>query len=411
MVLPILALSLLPPIALLVAIIGLWRNPSQWRVYLPLYIYVIFIGAYCYVPMQGSNVDLVRYLPTIEEYGRLSLMEALGYSDDILFATDILFWICGHLRLPHLVPAFTTATVYAVSGYMTCDVAERYESNRYIGGILLFQFMMIPYISIINNIRNVFGLSVIILGVYLDLVKRKKNALIWFLYISGSLMHLSCFIIVVFRILSGLSKKFFEALLLIPAVFSSVIFLLYNNRSMFNFGGLFGSSVQRIIQKLYGYLINTTSEYAIAATTALSYVYNRWIMMVGVFLLLILLYYMIRYKRMLFKDNIYFYSFAGMIASLTLACNVFAIPNYWRFAAAMYVLSGTIFVPLLCNRKRLPVFIKTLLLVSLCLGPLGLFIHYWQNRSYDFTEWAINSMLTNYLTIFYYIFKFLLGLG
>lgn len=405
MILPALALCILTPLALLTSIVGLWKSPSKWRTFLPIYIYVIFVGAYCYAPLQGSNVDLVRYFPEIEIYGRMTLAEAFLYNNDILYARDLLFWLCGHLHVIHLVPAITTSVVYSVAGYITCDVAERYDSRRYIGIILLFQFMMLPYVSIINNVRNVFGFSLIIIAAYFDIVKDKRPLWVWLFYAAGSLMHLSCFILIVFRILSRFSKKVFEIVLIVPFIFSSLVYLIYDYSYIFSFGGSFGNSIQTIIRKLYRYMTNTTTVYAIKAATSQTYIMNRMIMMVGVVLALILIYYGIRYKKSLFRDDLRFYAFAGMIAMMTLASNVFAVPNYWRFAAAFYIVIGIMLIPLLSNYRELPLLIKAITSLSLTLGPLGLFIQYWQMRGYDFKGWGISILFTDYITILFDIFK------
>ena len=181
--LPVLCFGIIVPLALIVAVLGIWKNPSRWRLFFPMLVYVLFVGAYCYIPGTNSNVDLVRYFPEVELYGEMSLSEAFSYADDVLYARDFLFWLCGHLHATHLVPAITTAAVYGVAGYISCDSAERCDAKRYIGGILLFQLMMLPYISIINNIRNVSGFSLIILAAYLDIVKQKKTIWVWLCYL------------------------------------------------------------------------------------------------------------------------------------------------------------------------------------------------------------------------------------
>ncbi len=409
--LPVLCFGIIVPLALIVAVLGIWKNPSRWRLFFPMLVYVLFVGAYCYIPGTNSNVDLVRYFPEIELYGEMSLSEAFSYADDVLYARDFLFWLCGHLHATHLVPAITTAAVYGVAGYISCDSAERCDAKCYIGGILLFQLMMLPYISIINNIRNVSGFSLIILAAYLDIVKQKKTIWVWLCYLCGATMHLSCFVLLVFRILSRLSKKLFEAVLLLPLVFSSLIYLLYDYSSAIAFGGAIGNSIQTVIRKLYKYLTNTNTTYAIKAQTSQIFILNRVTMMFGVILALILIYYGIRNRKKLFGEDLRFHAFLGMIASMTLASNVFAVPNYWRFAAAFYVAAGCLFVPLMKHRRQLTFPIRLTLDASLLLGPLGLFVQYWQARTYGYGQWAIRIVLTDYLTIAYDIIKGIITWG
>lgn len=400
-----LIIELMFPLALMLSTIGLWKNSHKWRTYLPMFVYVLFIGAYCYTPMNGSNVDLVRYFPEIEAYGQLTLKEALTYNDDILFARDILFWICGKLQVPHLVPAITTATVYGVAGYITCDTAERYNYINHIGLILIVQFFMLPYFSIINNIRNVFGFSLIILAAYLDIIKKRKGIFIWFCYVAGGLMHLSCFVLVVFRVLCKLAEKMFEVLLFFPVVFSSIIFFIYNNRALISIGGSLGSSIQLIIRKLYIYLTNSSSAYALKVLDSRAYMANRLLMMAAVFLGLVLIYYGIRYNKSYFHDDKRFYVFSGMIAMMTLANNVFVLPNYWRFAAAYYVVFGFVIIPFLTKIGESNLLVKLLTKSTIAIAPLGLLIQLWQVRGFDFKGWGLDMLLTNYLTIAFQVFK------
>ena len=129
-----------PFVGFFYSLFGLWKNPLKWRRYLPLFVYFLLIGAYAWEPPSYQiNFDLIRYIPEIEKYGGLSLQEAFSKYNDILYARDFLFWIFGSLKIPHMVPAVTTATVYAISFYITCDTAERYNKENYIGFLLLFR--------------------------------------------------------------------------------------------------------------------------------------------------------------------------------------------------------------------------------------------------------------------------------
>ena len=139
--------------------------------------------------------------------------------------------------------------------------------------------------------------------------------------------------------------------------------------------------------------------------TSHTFIINRMLMMFGVVLALILIYYGIRYNKSLFKDDLRFYAFAGMIAMMTLASNVFAVPNYWRFAAAFYIVIGVMIIPLLSSYRKLPQLIRALTSLSLILGPAGLFIQYWQVRGYDFLGWGIRVLFTDYFTILFDVCK------
>lgn len=399
----LLTLLLFHPLGLIYSILGLLKQPSKWKRYLPFLLYIVLVSSYAYNPpiYDAENFDLIRYIPEIEYYGTLSFEKAFQQHDDILFSRDILFWAFGNLNIPHMVPALTTAIVYAIACYITCDTADRYNANQHIGKILLFQFAMIPYISVINNIRNVFGYSIIILAIYLDVIKKKRNLFVIFCYAFGALMHLSSFALILFRLFSSTVKKFFELVIILPVFFSSVIYFLYENRLSFTFAGSFGSSVQLIVFKLYSYLTNETSAYALKAMTSVTFFVDRWIINLEMILAIILLYYIIRFSKVPFVDDKCIYVFAGLLVSMTLAFNVFALPNYWRIAASFNVLVGILLMPYLCNFKSLPPLIKTVFSCFLMMPFLGLFIQIWKYRAIDFLGWFFDTALTNVFTILF----------
>lgn len=416
-----LILFLSAPMALCFSVVGLTVNPSNWRRYLPGYIYFFFIGAYVYMPIATSNNDLPRYLEKIAQSGEMTIPQVIKYFDDGLFAENLFFWLIGRLGIPHFAPAFTTAVIYLIASYITCDTAERYHSVSSIKYVLLIQTMMLPYASIINNIRNVFAFSLIILAAYLDLVKGKRNGFVLLLYGIGCLMHLSAIVFIVMRLICNRFQKFFWIVMLIPFFFSSAILFIYEHRSSFSFGGVVGNGIQKMINKMYVYLTDADSKYAILARNSISHRVNRLIMMIGVLLLGILIYYYIteiqkKNKQMNIRvsgkqynfakllgiqsESADIYMFIGLIAVMTLSCNAFAIPNYWRFAAAFYVASGVIFVPCIKNYNALPFIYKLVLIASVCISGPGLFIQIWRaHSSVDFITWGRNIVFQNIYTI------------
>jgi hypothetical protein len=398
----VLLLYLFPPLTFLAGMFGLWRDSSHWRRYLPMCIYFLFIGAYSYEPDAFYNFDLIRYFPQIESYGSLSLGEALEY-DVTSPAKSMLFWFFGSLQMKHMVPALTTATVYAVAGYITCDTAERYNGKQYIGWCFLIQLILLPYVSIINNIRNVFGLALVVLAVYLDIVKGKRNIFVYFCYLFGSLMHLSVVILVLFRLASFIGKNYFDLFMYGALFFAASVFKVYELRSLFAFGGSLGIAIQSIIIKLNAYLLDTTNSGAVKYLREGVFT-SRTFIVVSVFLSLLVIRYAIRSKNRLFQDDKRLYAFAGMTALITITFHFFMlVPNYWRFAAALNVMVGIIYIPLLCGYKGLTVFPKLLFCASLAIVPIVLFFHAiaFLRSLYNSPTWPIDFLTTNYVTILF----------
>ena len=90
--------------------------------------------------------------------------------------------------------------VYGVAFYITCDVAEEYNAQSTIPAVIAIQGCMLPFFSIISNVRNVTAFSLIVLAVYLDTVKKKRNPVVLILYILPVFIHSSAIILVLLRI-------------------------------------------------------------------------------------------------------------------------------------------------------------------------------------------------------------------
>lgn len=403
-VIKLLVFLFIPIIAGMIGGLGLYKDPLHWRKYLWMGLYVIFMLVYAYYPNDPA-LDLNAYFYTLELCGKLTITEILNKFASGLFSQAFLFWLIGHLNIPHLLPAITTTIVYAIAGYITCDTAERYHQEKLIGKILLFQTMTIPFVNVINNVRNVFAFSLIILAVYLDLVKKKRNIFVICLYAIGLFFHLSSFVIILLRVGCVVVKKYMAAVIIIPFVFPYLIDLSYKYRMLFYFPGNVGNGVQTIIAKMYSYMHDSTSTYALEATTGLTYRLNRYFMMAGAFILCLLIYLL----YMQLKDSVdhmNYMVFIALIGVVTLACNVFAVPNYWRFAAALYVTSGFAIIQIKNQSHQLTISIRFLYLIFILLAIPDLFIQWWGARdAADYGQWFANSLLTNPCSILFNILK------
>lgn len=402
-----------PPVGFLYAMLGLCVNPSKWKKYIPFLISFLFIGAYVFnPPIYTENFDLTRYLPDIETFGRLSLKEAFEYYPDVLYARDILFWLFGHLGIPHMVPALTTAMVYGVAFYITGDTAERYRAQKHIPKIIFLQLAMLPYINLINNVRNVFSFSLIILAAYMDIVKEKRSLGVLLCYVFGCLMHLSAVIFIVFRLLCRPMKRLFTVVLVFPFAFSSVIMLLYNNIGMINVGGSLGSSIKLAIMKLYWYMTDTSSDYAMQSLNSITVRIDRLIMAVGMILGLVLVCYALHKKdSLLRKNDVNMMTFVGLTASLTLASNAFAMPNFWRFAAAFYVMAGVLLLPFISQKSHVNPLLQISIWGYIGLGALSFAMQCYKCTWFDFPEWILAFLTTNLLIIPVDIIKACIGVA
>lgn len=397
-----LVLYAFPPLTFLIGLIGLWKDPSHWKRYLPMCVYFLFIGAYTLIPDPVMGTDLLRYLPKIDFFGTLSFEDALSYEGKFSFAPALLFWFFGKLDMAHMVPALTTAVVYAVAGYITCDTAERYDGKRFIIYVFLLQLILLPYPFIINNVRNVFAFSLVVLAAYLDIIKGKRNLFVWFLYFLGPLMHLSAVALPLFRIASSFSKKYFELFLLCQFFFTAIVFEVYKYTSLLTFSGRLGYAALSVIKKLNGYLLNTTNIGAVRYMQS-SWFSSRTFVVMSVVFVLIFLWYAIRTNNQWLHDDKKLYSFLAMIATLAISFHVYMlVPNYWRFAAALDVAIGIMYIPLLCRFRHISTIPKICLYGSLSIIPFLIVfrcIDLW--RAFYYSTWLFDFLTTNYITIIF----------
>lgn len=321
-------LLLFPIIALLYSMVGFVRTPSRWRLYLPFYIYFIFIAAYCYTPPIGSNVDLVRYFAILDEIKGMSLTETINRLADSLYAENVLYWLIAHTNMPHLLPAVTTATVYGIGAYIACDIVEP-EDYQYLFMVLMVEAITIPFFTVVVNIRNVFAFSMIILAAYLDMHKHKRTIGVLLLYIIPVFMHKTGIIVLFARVLVPVLKRTYVAALVMIFTLPAVIEFAYSHISMIRFGGPIGQITRKLVNSSYVYLLGE-SEYAERVRNSTGAAIMRYL--VFAFLIFMLVLYVQKFRKN--RELLDFEVMGYLMCILSLSCNAIDTPAYWRFAAA-----------------------------------------------------------------------------
>ena len=399
-------LFLLTPLVWVYSVAGLSLSPSHWRKYIPYYIIAIAIVAYSYNPVGAP--DLVRYFEMLDKSSNMTLAQVNEYFHDGLVIKNSIFWFFGHLGDNHLLPAFSVGVVYGVATYITCDLAENYEVTKWIPVILLYQFMVLPLISITNNIRNIFAFSLIILATYLDSVKKKRNIWVLALYILPCFVHTSGVILIFFRVLAIVAKKIKIPALCAGIFLSTIINWLYVNIRIFAGTGGVNTIIRSLITKGYWY-INDKETTAWARTVAASGTSQaiRFVMMTVMLIFIVLIYY--NAKKQYEKSSCSTFStFMYLVCIIALACNAITTPQYWRFAAACNIMSAAVFIPILKNWKKSQKYIRIIvMLLTVCM--VMLFALYVRSSSYNtnFGDLLGNVFLNNIYVITY---RFLRGL-
>lgn len=329
-------LLLSPIVSFLYALIGFYKTPSRWKRYLLFYIYFIFIAAYCYMPLEGSNVDLFRYYAILDELKGMNLAETIGRLSDSLYVENILFWLVSKSNMYHILPAITTATVYGIGAYIACDMAQA-EDFRYLYIILIIEAVMVPFFSVVVNIRNVFAFSLVILASYLELYKQKRTLGVLLLYVIPVFLHKTGIVILIVRLLVPLFKRAYVVALVMIFGLSELIIFAHSHITFIRFGGAFGRIIRKLINSSYRYLLGE-SEYAARVRNSTGAAITRY--MVFAFLILMLALYIQKFR--LNRKLLDFEIMGYMLCILSLSCNVIDTPAYWRFAAAFCLMIPSI---------------------------------------------------------------------
>ena len=345
------------PMAMILAGIGLVKNPTYSKKYTIIIVISLAVLAFSYYPAGHS--DLVRYYEQLESIRQVSLIQAFDYFDDGLYIKNIFFWIISKLRMPGLIQVASIGIVYGITFYITVDYAEEEGKRRYIWVVLLIQFLCLNYVSIANNVRNVIAFSLIDLAAYRDLKKKKFDLITILLYILPCFIHKAGFVLLLLRIALLFTRK----KIIIPAIATllipEIIVLSFRFRTTFARFGTLGKIVSDAILTAYRATIST-SNWAITVTTSRYHLTDRYstIFLCICFIIVILI---MSQQR---KTDLTI-SFFGLICLLTISCNVFRTPAYWRFFTAALCISGPIIIELLSGKtiKKIDTHIILILLI------------------------------------------------
>lgn len=389
---------LLLPLPILTVVIfwfGIFRSPKQWPIYIWLFLYPVFIFAYC---IETSYVnDLNRYFMQVERFVGVSFREAFQVSKDGLFVRDLLFWLIAQTKNVQLLLAVTTSIVYAVCMYITCDSARRMNKEKYIGIVMVFEVLVIPFFNIANNVRNVTAFALICFAAYRDLVQKKRNVITLVLYIAPCFLHKTGFILLILRLLVIVYEKYVVLSLSIIAGLPFIIDFAYSHVSWIKGAGYISRVLRSLILSAHNYLYDD-SEYAARFRSGTN------VIRAAVFLLVIVLaYYCFRYvfnrKRTEYRE---FITFAVTLCIMTLACAVFDTPAYWRFAVATYIACSPILLVTLSREEKEVSMSRTMFLFlgTVAILRFGMSLRYnWTRMHFD--VFVLKALITNAYTVIY----------
>lgn len=313
-----------------------------------IYLLSIFIVSFIYQPVAGG--DLGRYFKMLDIMKYLPFTSMNGYATDPeLFVTNFIFWIIAKSGIYHLLPAISTTTVYGVGYYLISDYLVRIKDRNPFGLMLVLQFMQLPLIPIIENVRNIWAFSIIILAIYREIIQKRKNLFTYVMYIVPCFMHSSAFVLVLFRIILPLVGKLVFVLPLVLIFIRQFINFLFVHQD--KLPSLFASA----ISKGYTYLWNNTSNEWLSYVNTSSFFKVQKIMEMSFTLVFILMFFIIR--KQLTRDSALFSDFLYLVLLSVIACNIFEAPHYWRYYAASMLMIPVFILSVKFTKNRMAFYI------------------------------------------------------
>ena len=392
-----------PPLALFYFLVGLVYNPSKWRKYIPAFFFFLFIIICAFTLKHGTNKDLIRYYESLYLAKQLTLPEISQFFDDGLYVMHFIYWGLGRLGVPQLLPALSITIVMLSVTYITCDLAEHYNSVKSIKFVLLFQLLLLPFMYVMETVRSGMALALIILLAYLDIVKEEKNLFVFIGYLACIFIHHSAIFLILFRIACSLPEKIKKVLLFFPVLTMPTIY--YLQEIIYRFNLVQYQFFVKLSSKALNYSTNEYTAYGLAAENSLYFLLLKTTMSVEAVLMLIIVFYLLKSGIIEEQRQRSFLYFFSLINLFVLAIVPMPVPLYWRFAAAGYACCGAYMMPVRKHYKCLPLAIKIVYLsLWLCTIPSLVFQIRWTYTYIDsILDWGADILLTNMYTVLFEI--------
>lgn len=380
-----------PALGTILALVGLYKNRKK-NVHYSVMLALFFSSlAYWFVP--NHEMDLTRYFLQLSNYSKLSwnqmIQRMLESSSHIV--EDLLFYGVAKTGNFHLLPAIVIFTTYFITFYVITDFSKRKNISRTkMMKVIIFTICVLPFPSLVSNVRNVLAFSIFVLALYRELEQGKRNTLTWLLYIIPLFIHISTLALLVVRILIqfyDLNKKrtyiismgIISSTVMVKIAAKIVDILPFSNNVLFAF-----------INKANYYISDTTTDYAIYLQTNLfPRLQKLYFILVVLYLLLtlIIVNMYVEKNRNIFKrlnpKEKKMLSFYSLICLTVLGTAPIVLTVYFRFTIPVIMLS-----PVIILRKDIFVFKKLYRqIISLGLFAIGIggVLH----------QWALMHELTN----------------
>lgn len=385
------------PLSLMCSGAVLYRSPQNFKKCLFLYVFAMSIIVYSCIPNYEN--DLIRYFQMIEQCKSLPFSQAFTWENDGLVVKNFVFWIISRLGDVHILPAVSSAIYYGVSAYLAVD---QYNEGDKIYPIILFQLCTIPFLESLSNVRNVSAFALLILAAYRDMVKKDRGIVTILLYVLPCFVHMSGFVLVIFRLAVLIIRKHPIIGLSITLGVPSAVLLLFDpiRTIVSSIGGNIGLILNRAVLKSLSMSTNT-SEYAQTMSESGYVNSGRLVNSVIVLCIIVLIVKYVKEMRQSQNNGKAEYAvFVVLICGISLIWAVMGTVKYWIFAYGA-VVSSTPILMYFINRKGRQKLYERICLYGLQASAvlrLGLEIYYIRTRIY-IAESLQGCLLNNVYTV------------
>jgi len=390
---------LVTPFGLLLLTILICWKPEHNRKYV-LFIALVF-GLLGYSMYPNREIDISRYFLQLDKIRNYPFTEAYNWNNDGLVIKNIGFWFIAKLNNNQLLPFVSMFIVYYCVAWLISRGVK--ENTRLFGIVLTLEIMMLPFINIFSNVRNVVAFAIASIAVYRELYEGKRDAVTALLYLIPCFIHMTGIVIFVFRlfiiVVSRLSHIGTWLVLSVPAF----ILYLYPYFRGIRLPGSVGLIVQRLIWKSYS-SITKSSEYALSMQESGSFLARRLITVCfTAALYVVLLQYQRDAKRKTSREYA-LYVETILIFSAILA--VIGVVKYWIFAFVLLIAPTPIYAYCVRKAKRrnhVAVFCLMAMFGAACMSLILQFRGLYLNIMIP--ELISGFMLTDYLMVFAQILR------
>lgn len=251
---------LLAPLMLISPIVGfpvafyMAGKPEKFRysIIIALSLFFALLGFY-FIP-QNVHSDLagyfVNYVDTFRGQQFSAFFQRENTTDKFFIVQNLLFFVSSRFSTDQVLPFITMFFVY-FNGF---DIITDFARSKKLKPAVVWQFLLlfivtITFTTVVNNIRNILGVSFFCLALYRDLYKGKHSLLTFILYFIGMSTHIAIVGLVLIRIIVALLvylKKLNVFRIIVIAVFLIVVLVVLVKT------GVYTAFVEKGISYLHG---------------------------------------------------------------------------------------------------------------------------------------------------------------